>query len=123
MTKRLTALLVAAFMLVCCIPALASEGPDDTTNHEHFTVYYNYSAWNHVFGEDEYSAFLAEKLRKAIEASTLITQQRVTCSFGVTEMVPGEDPKSLIARADKALYSSKESGRNRVTVATFRRSH
>ena len=68
------------------------------------------------------AAFLAEKLRKAIEASTLITQQRVTCSFGVTEMVPGEDPKSLIARADKALYSSKESGRNRVTVATFRRS-
>jgi diguanylate cyclase (GGDEF)-like protein len=67
--------------------------------------------------------FLAEKLRKAIEASTLIKQQQVTCSFGVTEMVPGEDPKSLIARADKALYSSKESGRNRVTVATFRRGH
>ena len=68
------------------------------------------------------AAFLAEKLRKAIESTTLITQQQVTCSFGVTEMVPGEDPKSLIARADKALYSSKESGRNRVTVATFRRS-
>ena len=68
------------------------------------------------------AAFLAEKLRKAIETTTLITQQQVTCSFGVTEMVPGEDPKSLIARADKALYSSKENGRNRVTVATFRRS-
>lgn len=67
------------------------------------------------------AAFLAEKLRKAIESATLITQQQVTCSFGVTEMVPGEDPKSLIARADKALYSSKEGGRNRVTVATFRR--
>ena len=66
-------------------------------------------------------AFLAEKLRKAVETATLITQQQVTCSFGVTEMVPGEDPKSLIARADKALYSSKENGRNRVTVATFRR--
>ncbi|WP_254794439.1 GGDEF domain-containing protein [Fibrobacter sp. UWB12] len=69
------------------------------------------------------AAFLAEKLRKAIESSTLITQQQVTCSFGVTEMVPGEDPKSFIARADKALYTSKESGRNRVTVATFRRNH
>ena len=67
------------------------------------------------------AAFLAEKLRKAIESATLITQQQVTCSFGVTEMVPGEDPKSLIARADKALYSSKEGGRNRVTVATFKR--
>lgn len=69
------------------------------------------------------AAFLAEKLRKAIETTTLITQQQVTCSFGVTEMVPGEDPKSFIARADKALYTSKEGGRNRVTVATFRRSH
>ena len=69
------------------------------------------------------AAFLAEKLRKAIETTTLIKQQQVTCSFGVTEMVPGEDPKSFIARADKALYSSKESGRNRVTVATFRRGH
>ena len=69
------------------------------------------------------AAFLAEKLRKAIESTTLITQQQVTCSFGVTEMVPGEDPKSFIARADKALYTSKEGGRNRVTVATFRRNH
>ncbi len=69
------------------------------------------------------AAFLAEKLRKAIETTPLITQQQVTCSFGVTEMVPGEDPKSFIARADKALYSSKEGGRNRVTVATFRRKH
>ena len=69
------------------------------------------------------AAFLAEKLRKAIESATLITQQQVTCSFGVTEMVPGEDPKSLIARADKALYTSKEGGRNRVTVATFKRNH
>lgn len=69
------------------------------------------------------AAFLAEKLRKAIEAATLITQQQVTCSFGVTEMVPGEDPQSFIARADKALYTSKEGGRNRVTVATFRRNH
>jgi len=69
------------------------------------------------------AAFLAEKLRKAIESTALISQQQVTCSFGVTEMVPGEDPKSLIARADKALYTSKEGGRNRVTVATFRRNH
>ena len=69
------------------------------------------------------AAFLAEKLRKAIESATLITQQQVTCSFGVTEMIPGEDPKSFIARADKALYSSKENGRNRVTVATFKRTH
>jgi diguanylate cyclase (GGDEF)-like protein len=65
--------------------------------------------------------FLAEKLRVAIENTQLITQQRITCSFGISEMMPGEDPKRLFERADKALYASKEGGRNRVTSATYRR--
>ncbi len=69
MNKRLTALLLAALMILSCGTAFASEGPDDTTNHEHFTVYYNYSAWNHVFGEDEYSAFLAEKFNVSMDWS------------------------------------------------------
>lgn len=66
--------------------------------------------------------FLAEKLRMAIENTQLIKQQVVTCSFGIAEMVAGEDPKKLFERADKALYASKEGGRNRVTSATFRHS-
>lgn len=65
--------------------------------------------------------FLAEKLRVAIENAKLITQQQVTCSFGIAEMVPEEDPRKLFERADKALYASKEGGRNRVTSATFKR--
>ncbi|MCQ2122587.1 MAG: GGDEF domain-containing protein [Fibrobacter sp.] len=67
--------------------------------------------------------FLAEKLRMAIENGELIKQQKVTCSFGIAEMIAGEDPKRLFERADKALYSSKENGRNRVTSATFKRTH
>ena len=66
--------------------------------------------------------FLAEKLRHAIETTQLIKQQVVTCSFGIAEMIAGEDPKRLFDRADKALYASKEGGRNRVTSATFKRS-
>lgn len=62
---------------------------------------------------------LAEKLRAAIEEAVIIKQRQVTCSFGVAEMVPGEDPKNLFERADQALYTSKETGRNKVTVATF----
>ena len=65
--------------------------------------------------------FLAEKLRVAIEKHKIISQQQITCSFGIAEMVPDEDPKKLFERADKALYASKENGRNRVTSATFRR--
>lgn len=63
---------------------------------------------------------LAEKLRAAIESTVLIKQRQITCSFGVAEMVPSEDPKHLFERADKALYASKESGRNRVTIAAFK---
>lgn len=66
--------------------------------------------------------FLAEKLRMAIENTQLIKQQQVTCSFGIAEMIVGEDPKRLFERADKALYASKKNGRNRVTSATFKRS-
>ena len=66
--------------------------------------------------------FLAEKLRHAIETTQLIKQQVVTCSFGIAEMVAGEDPKRLFDRADKALYASKQGGRNRVTSATFKKS-
>ena len=43
---------------------------------------------------------------------------RVTASFGVTGPVdPEEELTCILARADAALYRSKMSGRNRVTVA------
>jgi diguanylate cyclase len=40
----------------------------------------------------------------------------ITISAGVAEYVRGEDPTSLIARADRALYQSKQNGRNLVTI-------
>ena len=39
----------------------------------------------------------------------------VTVSIGATQMAPGEDFRSLISRTDKALYKSKEAGRNCLT--------
>ncbi|MCK5695929.1 MAG: diguanylate cyclase [Desulfobacula sp.] len=39
----------------------------------------------------------------------------VTVSLGATELVEGEDFKSLINRSDKALYKSKDTGRNKLT--------
>ncbi|MEZ5613432.1 MAG: diguanylate cyclase [Rhodocyclaceae bacterium] len=69
------------------------------------------------------AASIAERLRSDIErhagpsvrTSVGLT---VTSSFGVAELRPGVgDPAALIDEADKALYMSKRSGRNRVTVS------
>ena len=62
----------------------------------------------------------ADRLRDAIEALEVETgggrKLKVTMSFGVTEMGPEDTAESVIERADQALYVSKETGRNKVTV-------
>jgi diguanylate cyclase len=40
----------------------------------------------------------------------------VTVSAGVAQRMPGEEPTPLLARADRALYASKQAGRDRVTI-------
>lgn len=60
----------------------------------------------------------AERLRKAIEESEVITQGgklKVTVSIGLSSFPDDAKDKSLlIERADKALYKAKKGGRNRV---------
>lgn len=41
-------------------------------------------------------------------------QRCVTASFGVTEVQPGDTPETMLRRADRALFTAKETGRNRV---------
>jgi diguanylate cyclase (GGDEF)-like protein len=54
----------------------------------------------------------AEKIRVSVEKSKL-----VTVSGGVASVQRDDDAKSLIARADKALYAAKDAGRNRIARA------
>ncbi|MEY2890679.1 MAG: hypothetical protein RJA98_587 [Pseudomonadota bacterium] len=49
--------------------------------------------------------------------STQAVLTTITVSGGVAMHQPGEDAQALIARADAALYRSKQTGRDRVTVA------
>jgi diguanylate cyclase len=56
----------------------------------------------------------AMKLRNRTTQEVVLT---ITVSGGVASMRQGDDASSLIARADAALYQSKQTGRDRVTCA------
>lgn len=66
---------------------------------------------------------LAERIRKTMEKGRIRRLDRdehiegITISLGIAVLRGDEDHVALIDRADKALYASKENGRNRVTVA------
>lgn len=67
------------------------------------------------------SAFkTAEKLRDLIEQNQLTINNMplgITISCGITEFVKGDTHELAFARADKALYRAKKSGRNRCCLA------
>lgn len=60
------------------------------------------------------AAALAERIRKALEEYEFHTGDRVTCSFGVVEIVEGETMQNAVNRVDELLYKAKGNGRNRV---------
>jgi len=86
------------------------------------------------YGGEEFAAILpgvtgeqglqiARKLAKALSAKAIPHEASdaapyVTLSIGVVSQVPGpqDRPDDLIARADSALYQSKQQGRNRATL-------
>jgi diguanylate cyclase (GGDEF)-like protein len=63
----------------------------------------------------------AEKMRAAVEAHAFVYEGKripVTTSMGVAELSSGiESAATLLKAADKALYSAKQGGRNRVVAA------
>lgn len=65
---------------------------------------------------------LANRIREAVQARELVkrstgeTLGRVTMSMGISTIRRGDNPASLIERADANLYNAKRAGRNRVVV-------
>ncbi|ACN99608.1 ggdef domain protein [Sulfurihydrogenibium azorense Az-Fu1] len=65
----------------------------------------------------EEAIVIAEKIRETLEKTPLIyngKEIKITASFGVKEVHPGEPVDRIIEDVDKKLYKAKESGRNKV---------
>jgi diguanylate cyclase (GGDEF)-like protein len=74
-------------------------------------------------GADETGArHMAERVRVSLEATETVAEGarlKVTASLGVAVWPgDGESDESLLAAADRALYSAKQAGRNRVVAAS-----
>jgi len=63
---------------------------------------------------------LGERLRHEIEITDFDLRQAITVSVGVAEWRPNDSLKSLLERADRAMYKAKKNGRNRVCLAPAR---
>lgn len=57
---------------------------------------------------------VAERLRQAMAQIEPVGDCRLTMSYGVVQWEEGEDQHALLARADKALYRAKGSGKNAI---------
>ena len=66
--------------------------------------------------DSSHAGVLAEKLRKIIEKTDFQSAVVCTASFGISEAHSDEKEYDIFQRADKALYESKASGKNRITV-------
>lgn len=61
------------------------------------------------------AGILAERVRQEIETSSINQAYGVTASLGYSEWKPNEYHESWFHRTDNALYTSKNSGRNKTT--------
>jgi len=61
---------------------------------------------------------LAEKLRQTVDGHDFPVARHLTVSFGLSINKPDDRIQDIMSRADKALYTAKHEGRNRVELFT-----
>ncbi len=69
--------------------------------------------------DDSQCKIITNRLLNLIRKNKLIYKGntlRVTISIGTTKFTQGDNPDSLISRADKALYIAKDKGKNQIYV-------
>jgi len=69
-----------------------------------------------IEGDEEAALLVAERIRERVASSFAATPGATTASLGIALRHRGDDPVSLIRRADAAMYQAKRGGRNRVVV-------
>jgi diguanylate cyclase (GGDEF)-like protein len=69
----------------------------------------------------EQSARILERFRTTVSDHRFPQVGQVTVSLGLTFMTPGKFPSTLLGSADKALYYSKEHGRNQLNCYEYLR--
>ncbi len=79
---------------------------------EEFLIYFP-----RMGSEDAYNK--AESIRSVIEQSNLVENMTITASFGVAEQLGDQSLDVVISKADKAMYQSKQMGRNRVSTVGY----
>ncbi len=62
------------------------------------------------------SALLAEKLAEVIRTHIFDTVGKITCSFGISTFEKEDTAETLLEKVDRALYSAKGLGKDRVQV-------
>ena len=61
---------------------------------------------------------LAESIRNLVERANIktIDGNKITVSIGISAVLPDDNLKTMLRRADNALYEAKHAGRNRVEL-------
>ncbi|WP_024326351.1 GGDEF domain-containing protein [Thioalkalivibrio sp. AKL19] len=74
------------------------------------------------FGGEEFVVALphvdAQQSRLVLERLRAVMPYSQTCSAGIASFRPGDTADSLLGRADQALYAAKNSGRDRIIIAS-----
>jgi len=65
---------------------------------------------------DDEAFDFADDLRREIEEADFGEAGHITCSVGISQLNDEDSFDDIFNRMDKAMYSSKEAGKNRVTV-------